>query len=201
MYKSYDQLGVQPEPDRDVLEVLEIANVQHKKHILSNHNVVCVDIYADWCGPCKQTAPEYSLVAAKYSKPGVCAVVKYNLDKMDPSEKNRIHGIPVFQFFVNGQQIDEIVGADIPRVEEKLKTILQGGVPRPQQQQVEDLTKGPVYNRNSIRHNRSQMPQMDSSSGEPYMANTGNYHQPYQGQPSRPGTLEHSYRGPQGQYQ
>ena len=83
-----------------------------------------VDFYADWCGPCKQTAPEYSRVAATYSKPGVCAVAKYNLDKIDPSEKGNIHGIPVFQFFVNGKQVDEIVGADIPRVEETLKSLL-----------------------------------------------------------------------------
>lgn len=182
MYRSYDQLGVQPEPYRDILEVVEVANTQHKKHIIANNSVVCVDIYADWCGPCKQTAPDYSRVAANYSKPGVCAVVKYNLDKMEQPEKGTIHGIPVFQFFVNGQQVDEIIGADIPAVEEKLKSLLQGGQ-RQQQQQVQDLTKGPGHNRNSIRTSRSQMPLMDSSGGgEPYQANTGNYHQPYQGQ-------------------
>jgi thioredoxin 1 len=189
MYKSYDQLGAQPEPNRDILDVLEVANGQHKRHIIANHNVVCVDIYADWCGPCKQTAPEYSRVAATYSKPGVCAVVKYNLDKVDPSERGNIHGIPVFQFFVNGKQVDEIVGADIPRVEETLKNLLQGGA-RVQQQPVEDLTKGPMYNRNTIRNNRSQMPQMDSSGGEPYQSNTGNYHQPYQGQYAQRGQYQ-----------
>jgi thioredoxin 1 len=173
MYRNYDQLGVQPEPDRDVLDVVEIANTQHKKHIISNHNVVCVDIYADWCGPCKQTAPEYSRIAATYSKPGTCAVVKYNLDKMDPPEKAKIHGIPVFQFFVNGHQVDEIVGADIPAVEEKLKSFLQGKFPMQQQQQ----QQGPIYNRNSIRNNRSQMPNMEQSVGVPYQSNSVNYHQ------------------------
>lgn len=182
MYKSYDQLGAQPEPDRDVMEVLELANPQHKKHIISTHRVVCIDIYADWCGPCKQTAPAYALVASNYSKLGHCAVVKYNLDKMNPAEKANIHGIPVFEFYVDGKQVDQIVGADIPQVEDKLKALLQGGSQRQQMPTVEDLTKGPIHSRNSIRNNRAQMPQMDPSAGEPYQPTSGNYHQPYQGQ-------------------
>lgn len=203
MYKSYDQLGAQPDPDRDIMEVLELANVQHKNHILASNHIVCIDIYADWCGPCKQTAPAYALVASNYSKPGHCAVVKYNLEKMHPSEKANIHGIPVFEFYVDGKQVDQIVGADIPQVEDKLKGLLQGGARMPQ---VEDLTKGPVYNRNSIRNNRSQMPQMDSSSGEPYQPGAGTYHQPYQQRPvtrpMNPGPDPNAYRsGTQTRYQ
>jgi len=184
MYKSYDQLGAQPDPNRDILEVTELADFNHKKHILSTNRVVCIDIYADWCGPCKQTAPAYALVASTYSNPGHCAVVKYNWDKMPPNERANIQGIPIFEFYVEGKKMDQIVGADIPQVEEKLKFFLQGGSQRFMPPQVEDLTKGPVYNRNSIRNTRAQMPQMDSSSGEPYQA-TNSYHQPYQGQ-SRP---------------
>ena len=174
MYKSYDQLGAQPTPDRDLMDVLELSNSQHKKHILSTHRIVCIDIYADWCGPCKQTAPDYSLIASKYSKPNYCAVVKYNLEKMLPIEKANIHGIPVFEFYVDGKQVDQIVGADIPKVEEKLKNLLQGDSKNQQFPSVEDLT-GPVYNRNSIRNNRIHVPQTDS---EPYQSNTS-YNQSY----------------------
>ena len=179
MYKNYDQLGVQPDSDRDVLDVLELANTQHKNHILSTHKIVCIDVYADWCGPCKQTAPQYSLVSSNYSKPGLCAVVKYNLDKMHPSEKTNIHGIPVFQFYVDGKQVDEIVGADIPKVEETIKSLLQN-TQKPSQ--VKDLTGSGSgsFNRSSIRNTRSTMPSMDSSKGEPYQPSQGNYHQPYQ---------------------
>lgn len=182
MYKSYDQLGAQTEPNRDLFDVLELANTQHKNHILSSHRIVCIDIYADWCGPCKQTAPSYSLIASTYNKPGHCAIVKYNLEKMHPSEKAKVHGIPVFEFYVDGKQVDEIVGADIPQVEEKIKNLLQG-IGHVKLGKVQDNTKGPGFNRSSIRNNRSHMPQMDSVKGEPYQEGSGNYHQPYQGQP------------------
>lgn len=177
MYRSYDQLGAQPDPNRDVMDVLELANIQHKKHILSTHHVVCIDIYADWCGPCTQTAPNYALLASTYSKPGLCAVVKYNLDKIHPSEKANIHGIPVFQFYLDGNQVDEIVGADIPGVEEKLKFLLQGGN---SERKVSATPTGP-NTRNSIRNSRTNMPSIDNQQGIPYQSANA-YHQPYQNQ-------------------
>jgi thioredoxin 1 len=176
MYASYGDLGAQPEANKDIMNVLELANSQHRKHIITSTRVVCIDIYADWCGPCKQTAPEYALIASRYSQPGECAVVKYNLDKMEKNEKANIHGIPVFEFYVEGKKVGEIVGADLPQVEERLKVLLQSG----NQPTVKD--HGPIHNRNSIRQNRSQMPQMDQG-GQPYGGNqrSEGYHQPYSG--------------------
>jgi thiol-disulfide isomerase/thioredoxin len=196
MYASYGDLGNKEQPNRDVMNVLELANVDHKRQLIQNNRVVVVDIYADWCGPCKQTAPDYATIATEYTRPGECAIVKYNYDKLDPSERSRIHGIPVFQFFVEGKQVDEVVGADIDAVKVKLRDILQSTnnrqrvmavnsqnnpnnyAPNNYNTQGGDGQNGPNYNRNSIRNTRNGIPQ---TSGEyiPNNNNTsgGNYHQ------------------------
>lgn len=177
MYRSYDQLGDQPQQNRDVYDVVDIANLNHKNDIISKNKVVCIDYYADWCGPCKQTASAYSLLATNHSRPGECAVVKYNIDKIDQKhpDRNLITGIPTFQFYINGVRQDQhtVVGGDIQAVEEKLKNILS-------QSNNSFANVGPMYNKNSIRQSKLQIPSMMDAPSNPYQSNSGNYHQPYQ---------------------
>lgn len=156
MYKSYDQLGSEPDTSRDILDVLEVKNSQHRAEIISQNELVCVDIYADWCGPCKQTAPDYSLVAKTYSRPGLCAIVKQNFDTLHPSEKNKINGIPLFLFYLKGLQVNQIVGADISAVEEMIKKYLQNQGSIFSEKENENI--GPQFSRNSIRNTRNSIP-------------------------------------------
>lgn len=180
MYASYQQLGVQQEPNRDVMNILEVDE-NTKKGLISSHQLVCVDIYADWCGPCKQTAPDYAVLSSTFGRQGQCAVVKQNYDKMVGPEKGRIKGIPTFQFFMNGNLVDEVVGGDINAVEEKLKKYSAGlANSLPQVRESGPGVSGPLYTKNSIRSSRTQIPQMDSSAGNPYQPQNGsNYHQPF----------------------
>lgn len=36
-----------------------------------------------------------------------------------------VRGVPTFQFFLNGKYVDNIVGADLKDVENKIKSLLQ----------------------------------------------------------------------------
>jgi thioredoxin 1 len=175
MYRSYGQLGDQPEQNRDLYNVVELTNLNHKNDVIRTNRVVCIDYYADWCGPCKQTASPYSVIANNYHRNGECAVVKYNIDKIEPSHPDRklITGIPAFHFYVDGKLVDNVIGGDIQAVEDKLKSLLGGNT--------QFTNSGPQHNRNSIRNTRSQLPSMNmNSGGQPYQSNSGNYHQPYQ---------------------
>ena len=91
MYKSYSELGVKPEQTQDQYSVLEIKSMDERNKLMQSNRILCVDIYADWCGPCKQTAPAYSVLATKYNKPGMCLLVKQNWDKVDQTERSKIH--------------------------------------------------------------------------------------------------------------
>lgn len=128
MYKSYADLietkNDGPETPEgkhiDQYEVTEIRDIQHKREILANNAIVCVDIYADWCGPCKQTAPDYAMLSQRYSHPGICAVVKELYEKKLTNPPPG--GLPTYQFFYMGKKVGEdIIGADLASVEKRLE--------------------------------------------------------------------------------
>jgi thioredoxin 1 len=180
MYKNFSELGVKPEENRDLYSVTEITDIQHKNQILSQNRVVLVDIFTNWCGPCKKIEPEYSLIASKYNQQGVCAIVKENLEKKITSN---IHGVPTFHIYKNGQLVDEIVGADLPKIEEKLQMVLDS--PNNQfanQHDLSEVPNIPQYHKNNIRQsNPNPYKGQSEFSGQPYKGNPSPYHQPYQG--------------------
>jgi thioredoxin 1 len=201
MYKSYEELGINPKlanPNQDQYQVLELQNIDHRDHIIKTNRVVVIDIYADWCGPCKMSAPDYANLAAKFNKPGQVMLVKYKLDNMHQMEKSSVTGIPLFLFYVDGRQVENVVGGNIPEVEEKLTKILgaanyqgglhQGGLQQGGLQQggftqafPQAGFDGPNASKNSIRNSRMNMPSNEYGTGQPYMAGSDNYHKPYSG--------------------
>jgi len=150
MYKNYSELGIKPEQNTDQYSVLEIMSLNERKELINTNRLVCIDIYAEWCGPCKQTAPAYSVLAKKYNKPNICAMVKLNWDKVDPNEREEITGIPVFLFYLDGKHVGNVVGADLKQVEEKINEYLTKISSGP------DNSRGPQHNKHTIRNNRPQ---------------------------------------------
>jgi thioredoxin 1 len=92
--------------------------------VLKSDQLVLVDFYADWCGPCKMLAPTIEEVAKEYK--GSAKVGKLNVDESPKTaEKYRVMTIPTMLFIKNGQVLDTVVGV-IPKAQiterlEKLK--------------------------------------------------------------------------------
>lgn len=194
MYSSFADLGAQPEPNRDHFSVLTLQDEQHKGQVIGQNRVVVVDIYADWCQPCKQTAAQYSRLADKYNIPGNCVLVKEDLSKK--LSKN-ITGVPTFNYFVEGRLVDQVVGADMDEVEKKLQTILDGlrdEGPNIDEQQGPKLNSGmmghPIRQSQDIMTGQTMQyesagGQDDSPYQQPYQGNSGGqYNQPYQNSPA-----------------
>lgn len=145
MYKNYSDLGAKPQEGRDHYDVSEIQNSQHKNELLANNQIVLVDVYADWCGPCRQIAPEYATLAKQLGRQGQCAIVKENYEK---KLSDGITGIPTFNFYKHGKLVDQVVGAGLDEVKEKLQTLLDN-------LNTSSTMTGPQYSRNSIRNHGS----------------------------------------------
>jgi thioredoxin 1 len=91
---------------------------------IRNNQLVVVDCWAPWCGPCQMVAPIIEELAKQYA--GKVLFGKLNVDE-NPLIAMRygIMGIPTLLFFKNGELVDRIVGA-IPKqmLEQKIKSFL-----------------------------------------------------------------------------
>ena len=136
-YTKYKDLGEKKDGAEDnndtQIYAFEIKNLQQKADFIKNNILCVVEVWAEWCTPCKQIAGRYQKLAKQYSKPGFCMLIKKNIDEFKDVNGNFIElkgvpivkGVPTFQFFLNGKYIDSIVGADIKEVETKIKSLLQ----------------------------------------------------------------------------
>ena len=69
--------------------------------------VVLVDFYADWCGPCQMLAP----VLEELDKEGSVKVVKIDVDSLpDLARQFRVMSIPTVMLFKNGQFVKKQLG-------------------------------------------------------------------------------------------
>lgn len=88
---------------------IEITDANFKSEVLESTIPVLVDVWADWCMPCRMIAPAVEAVAKQYA--GKVKVGKMDADSnMTPSEFD-VRGIPTLLVFRNGEVVDRIVGA------------------------------------------------------------------------------------------
>lgn len=55
------------------------SNAQFNKIVLASDRPVVVDLYADWCGPCRAFAPTFDRVADEFA--GKASFFRVNIDK------------------------------------------------------------------------------------------------------------------------
>lgn len=71
---------------------------------------VVVDLWAEWCGPCKMIAPVLDELAQEYA--GKVTVVKLDVDHNPTAPmKYGVRGIPTLLMFKDGELVDQHVGA------------------------------------------------------------------------------------------
>jgi thioredoxin 1 len=86
---------------------------------LQIHPVLVVDLWAEWCYPCKMVAPIVEELAAEYK--GRVVFGKLNVDENPATaEAFDVMAIPTLLVFRDGKLADRIVGA-LPKVPLKSK--------------------------------------------------------------------------------
>ncbi|RRD79297.1 thioredoxin [Alloprevotella sp. OH1205_COT-284] len=92
-----------------------IVNTQTFKELVQKDNLLVVDFYATWCGPCKKLAPVLDEVSQEFE--GKATIVKVDVDESeDLAVEFGIRTIPTVLFFKGGQIVDKFVGA-VPKSE------------------------------------------------------------------------------------
>ena len=69
--------------------------------------LVLVDFYADWCGPCQMLAPNLE----QLDKEGGINIIKVNVDEIpDLARQFRIMSIPTLMLFKEGKFVKKVLG-------------------------------------------------------------------------------------------
>lgn len=97
----------------------EISEKEFNEKINENKKVI-VDMYADWCYPCKILKPILEELSKEYKE---IKFLKVNVDEnMELANKFSVTSIPTLLFFKNSKLVNRIVGA-YPK--SKLKEVIE----------------------------------------------------------------------------
>jgi thioredoxin 1 len=103
-------------------KVLEITDQNFEEEVIQSDLPVEVDFWAPWCGPCKMVGPIYDKLAEEYA--GKFKFCKIDVDQNQATAARfQIMSIPMQMYFVEGQKVDEILGA-VP--ERTIKAMVDG---------------------------------------------------------------------------
>jgi thioredoxin 1 len=88
----------------------KVSDATFDAEVLKAQELVVVDFWAEWCGPCRMIAPALEEIAGTMA--GKVKVVKLNVDENPATAtKYGIMSIPTLMIFKNGQLASRQIGA------------------------------------------------------------------------------------------
>ena len=86
--------------------------------------LLVVDFWATWCGPCRMMAPVIEELAKAYE--GKCVIGKCDVEENEElATEFGIRNIPTILFFKDGEVVDKMVGAQTEaKLDEKFQALL-----------------------------------------------------------------------------
>ena len=89
---------------------LKVEDSTWDAEVIKAAELVMVDFWAVWCGPCQMVAPIVDELAEEYA--GKLKVRKLNTDENpEVAGRYQVMSIPTILFFKNGQPVEKLVGA------------------------------------------------------------------------------------------
>ena len=86
-----------------------VTNKNFQVSVLKHSKPVVVDVWADWCGPCKMLTPQFA--AAEKTLEGKARFVKLDADKNKKlSKKYKVMALPTILYFKDGKLVDRTSG-------------------------------------------------------------------------------------------
>ncbi len=91
-------------------KILHVTEATFDAEVLKSKQLVLVDFWATWCGPCRMIAPVLDELAEEYA--GRVKICKVNVDD-EPAlaQRYKIMSIPAVFLFRDGEVAEKMVGA------------------------------------------------------------------------------------------
>ena len=108
-YSSSGGGGNSTAMNQSTANVMHITEAEFDKEVTQASQLVVIDFYATWCGPCRQLAPTMDRLADQYA--GKIKFVKVNVDESPKlAQKFQVEGIPMLVFLQQGKTAGTSVG-------------------------------------------------------------------------------------------
>lgn len=96
--------------EKGFIMALLITSANFKKEVEESVVPVVIDVFATWCGPCKQMSPVVDALATELT--GQFKIVKLNIDEeRDLAAQFNISSIPTFVFIKDGKMVSKESGS------------------------------------------------------------------------------------------
>ena len=101
-------------------EPLHVESADHFESVTSDYDVVLVDFYADWCGPCKMLEPVLEGLAGETD----AVIAKVDVDQHQQLAGSfGVRGVPTLVLFADGEQVEQHTGV-LPA--DRLRNLIDG---------------------------------------------------------------------------
>jgi len=148
-YKSYSQLGVKD----DAYKVHILQTKEEKEQAIMTNYVVCVDVFAEWCAPCKKIEPLYQKLSMELQEKNLCVFYKEDIDS---NLTQNLKSVPTFLIYKGRLLYKKVEGANLEEVRNILLECIAEG-----RKNLEDSRTGPKNHNapNAIRQERPIPPE------------------------------------------
>ncbi len=86
----------------------EIVNKEKFENLLKTKELVIVDFFATWCGPCQMFIPIFDKLASEEKE---AVLIKVDIDQENELAMNsKISGVPTIVAYKNGQEVGRFSG-------------------------------------------------------------------------------------------
>lgn len=105
--------------------MIQQLNKSNFQDVINSNEVVLVDFYADWCGPCQSLHPTLEALDVEFE--GKAIISKINVDKNpELSQQFDVRSIPALFYFKNGEMVGKQNGLQSKSVlSDTLKNIIK----------------------------------------------------------------------------
>lgn len=88
-------------------EPIHVDGPDHFRDVIASHDLVFVDFYADWCGPCQMLEPIVEELAAE----SPAAVAKVDSDvHQGLTQQYGVQGLPTMLLVQQGEPVERLMG-------------------------------------------------------------------------------------------
>lgn len=117
LYKSFKDLSQEEKRENYAsnntnLKVIVGDSPAHVKDMITRNKTVIIDVWAEWCHPCKAFKPTFEEIAGMFENIRFVSIDIENEAFNESEFTAHVTGVPTFLVYHNGIKVNEMAGGD-----------------------------------------------------------------------------------------